>query len=167
MLTLRSGPLLSVDRARLGGGVRRSFRQWLTPERSSSPQGSSRCKILIARLARGQQSLSCRYPATFVSRREVTYQFVPSKRWPLSGNSKGRRYGVEVPLSTIPAGIIVPTFPQRSPPRLLTAAAAVVWNQRPDRRIRRALLHLQYSYAPPFGPAILVTQGTLSPFAAL
>jgi hypothetical protein len=34
------------------------------------------------------------------------------------------------------------------------------------RRLRRALLHLQYSYASPFGPAILVTQGTLSPFAA-
>ncbi len=29
---------------------------------------------------------------------------------------------------------------------------------RADRRTRRALLHLSYSYAPPFGPAILVTQ---------
>jgi hypothetical protein len=28
----------------------------------------------------------------------------------------------------------------------------------PDRRPRRALLHLSYSYAAPFGPAILVTQ---------
>jgi hypothetical protein len=28
----------------------------------------------------------------------------------------------------------------------------------PDRRTRRALLHLSYSCAPPFGPAILVTQ---------
>jgi len=50
------------------------------PERSSSPQRSSRCN--------GQQSLSCRHPATFVSRREATYRFVPSKRWPLSSNSR-------------------------------------------------------------------------------
>src|SRR5882762_4287942 len=35
---------------------------------------------------------------------------------------------------------------------------AVAWDQRPDRRTRRALLHLQYSCAAPFGPAILVTQ---------
>src|SRR5215510_4363499 len=40
---------------------------------------------------------------------------------------------------------------------------AVVWNQRPDRRIRRVLLHLQYSYAAPFGPALLVTQSTRYP----
>ena len=50
------------------------------PERSSSPQRSSRCN--------GQQSLSCRHPVTFVSRREATYRFVPSKRWPLSSNSR-------------------------------------------------------------------------------
>jgi hypothetical protein len=35
----------------------------------------------------------------------------------------------------------------------------------PNRRIRRVLLHLQYSYAAPFGPALLVTQGTHSPWA--
>ena len=35
---------------------------------------------------------------------------------------------------------------------------AVAWDQRPDRRTRRAFLHLPYSCAPPFGPAILVTQ---------
>jgi hypothetical protein len=40
---------------------------------------------------------------------------------------------------------------------------AVVWNRRPDRRIRRVLLHLQYRYAAPSGPALLVTQGTPSP----
>src|SRR5215510_1025213 len=34
----------------------------------------------------------------------------------------------------------------------------VVWDQRPDRRTRRALLHLQYSCATPCGPAMLVTQ---------
>jgi hypothetical protein len=37
---------------------------------------------------------------------------------------------------------------------------AVAWDRRADRRTRRTLLHLQYSYAAPFGPAILVTQGT-------
>jgi len=40
------------------------------------------------------------------------------------------------PLSTIPAGIIVPTFPRRSPPRLLTAAArgglgSATWSPNP------------------------------------
>src|SRR5262245_56925223 len=40
---------------------------------------------------------------------------------------------------------------------------AVAWDQRPDHRTRRALLHLQYSCAAPCGPAMLVTQGTLRP----
>jgi hypothetical protein len=34
----------------------------------------------------------------------------------------------------------------------------VAWDQRPDRRTRRAFLHLPYSCASPCGPAILVTQ---------
>src|ERR1700681_3524054 len=44
---------------------------------------------------------------------------------PLKGVKIGRRYGVkfERRLTTVPAGIIVPTFPQRSPPWLLTKAA--------------------------------------------
>ena len=46
MLTLRSGPLLSVDRARLGGGVRRSFRQWLTPSETSEPHFEPRATRL-------------------------------------------------------------------------------------------------------------------------
>ena len=46
------------------------------------------------------------------------------------------------PLSTVPAGIIVPAFPQRSPPRLLTAAACGGLGSAPDCRTRRALLHL-------------------------
>ncbi len=33
---------------------------------------------------------------------------------------------------------------------------AVAWDPRPDRRTRRALLHLKYSCAAPFGPAMLV-----------
>src|SRR5204863_3493333 len=57
----------------------------------------------------------------------------------------------------MPAGIIVPAFPQRSPPRRLTAAARGGLRSAPDRRTRRALLHLSYSCASPFGPAILVT----------
>jgi hypothetical protein len=63
------------------------------------------------------------------------------------------------PLSTLPAGIIVPAFPRRSPPRLLTAAARGGLGSAPDCRTRRALLHLSYSYAPPCGPAMLVTHG--------
>jgi hypothetical protein len=53
---------------------------------------------------------------------------------------------------------LVPTFPQRSPPSLLTTAACGGLRSTPDCRPRRALLHLSYSYAPPCGPALLVTQ---------
>src|ERR1035437_9413090 len=54
----------------------------------------------------------------------------------------------------------VPTFPQRSPPSLMTTAACGGLRPKPDFRPRRALLHLSYSCAPPFGPAMLVTHGT-------
>src|SRR3974390_2986422 len=53
---------------------------------------------------------------------------------------------------------LVPTFPQRSPPLLLTTAACGGLKSAPDCRPRRTSLHLSYSYAAPFGPAILVTQ---------
>src|SRR5256885_5389911 len=53
---------------------------------------------------------------------------------------------------------LVPTFPQRSPPLLLTTAACGGLRSAPDCRPRRTFLHLSYSYATPFGPAILVTQ---------
>src|ERR1700726_3576133 len=46
----------------------------------------------------------------------------------------------------------VPTFPQRSPPSLLTTAACGGLRSTPDCRPRRALLHLSYSCAWPFGP---------------
>src|ERR1700686_4325518 len=52
----------------------------------------------------------------------------------------------------------VPTFPQRSPPRLLATAACGGLRSTPDCRPRRTYLHLSYSYAAPFGPALLVTQ---------
>ena len=52
----------------------------------------------------------------------------------------------------------VPTFPQRSPPLLLTTAACGGLRSTPDCRPRRAHLHLSYSCAWPFGPATLVTQ---------
>ena len=53
---------------------------------------------------------------------------------------------------------LVSTFPQRSPPLLLTTAACGGLRSAPDCRPRRAFLHLSYSYAPPCGPALLVTQ---------
>src|SRR6516225_4141186 len=53
---------------------------------------------------------------------------------------------------------LVPTFPQRSLPLLLTTAACGGLRSAPDCRPRRAFLHLSYSYATPFGPAVLVTQ---------
>src|ERR1700720_3121245 len=52
----------------------------------------------------------------------------------------------------------VPTFPQRSPPSLLTTAACGGLRSTPDCRPRRTSLHLSYSCATPCGPAILVTQ---------
>ena len=61
------------------------------------------------------------------------------------------------PLSTLPAGIIVPAFPQRSPPSLFTTAVCGGLGSVPDDRTRRALLHLSYSCISPFGPAIFVT----------
>src|SRR5215471_8895034 len=60
----------------------------------------------------------------------------------------------------------VPTFPQRSPPSLLTTAACGGLRSAPDCRPRRTSLHLPYSYAAPFGPAILVTQDPNSDIAA-
>ncbi len=53
---------------------------------------------------------------------------------------------------------LVPTFPQRSPPSLLTTAACGGLRSAPDRRTRRTFLHLSYSCAAPFGSALLVTQ---------
>src|ERR1700737_3161498 len=53
---------------------------------------------------------------------------------------------------------LVPTFPQRSPPSLLTTAACSGLRSAPDCRPRRTFLHLSYSYASPCGPALLVTQ---------
>src|SRR6202049_3764086 len=54
---------------------------------------------------------------------------------------------------------LVPAFPQRSPPSLLTTAACSGLRPEPDCRPRRTFLHLSYSCASPFGPAILVTHG--------
>jgi hypothetical protein len=43
------------------------------------------------------------------------------------------------------------------PELLLTTAACGGWRSTPDRRPRRTFVHLSYSCATPFGPAILVT----------
>src|SRR5947207_3263968 len=56
-------------------------------------------------------------------------------------------------------------FPQRSPPWLLTKAACGGLRSAPDCRTRRTYLHLSYSYAAPFGPALLVTQDPLRSLA--
>ena len=48
---------------------------------------------------------------------------------------------------------LVPAFPQRSPPWLLTTAACGGLRSAPDCRTRRALPHLSYSCASPCGPA--------------
>src|SRR5437016_8333613 len=51
----------------------------------------------------------------------------------------------------------VPTFPQRSPPSLLTTAARGGLRPAPDCRPRRALLHLSYSSAPSYSDGAFVT----------
>src|SRR5690242_16527113 len=53
----------------------------------------------------------------------------------------------------------VPTFPQRSPPSLLTTAARGGLRPAPDCRPRRALLHLSYSSAPLHADGAFVTHG--------
>src|ERR1039458_7898064 len=45
---------------------------------------------------------------------------------------------------------LVPAFPQRSPPSLLTTAACGGLGSTPDCRHRRVLLHLSYSSAPSY-----------------
>src|SRR6266567_4142954 len=52
---------------------------------------------------------------------------------------------------------LVPAFPQRSPPSLLTTAACGGLRPEPDCRPRRALLHLSYSSAPPYSCGAFVT----------
>src|SRR5215470_6456165 len=54
----------------------------------------------------------------------------------------------------------VPTFPQRSPPSLLTTAARGGLRPAPDCRPRRALLHLSYSCAPPQWTALVTHDPT-------
>src|SRR5262249_16093009 len=51
----------------------------------------------------------------------------------------------------------VPTFPQRSPPSLLTTAACGGLRPAPDCRPRRALLHLSYSSALSYSDSAFVT----------
>src|SRR5205823_15005195 len=86
---------------------------------------------------------------------------VQSNRVSASATLRRNSYFVRLrsPLSTVPAGIIAPAFPQRSPPRHLAAAACGGLRPAPDCRTRRALLHLSYSYAPPVLMAALVSHG--------
>jgi hypothetical protein len=49
--------------------------------------------------------------------------------------------------SILPAGIIAPTFLQLHHHCFRRQQLAVTWDQRPDRRTRRAFLQLSYSYA--------------------
>src|SRR5690348_1767377 len=58
----------------------------------------------------------------------------------------------------------VPTFPQRSPPSLLTTAARGGLRPAPDCRPRRALLHLSYSSAPSYPVSAFVTHNPFRTF---
>src|SRR5262249_5907521 len=57
----------------------------------------------------------------------------------------------------------VPTFPQRSPPSLLTTAACGGLRPAPDCRPRRALLHLSYSSALSYSDSAFVTHAPFPP----
>src|SRR5262245_16914800 len=56
----------------------------------------------------------------------------------------------------------IPTFPQRSPPSLLTTAACGGLRPAPDCRSRRALLHLSYSSAPQYSDGAFVTHAPIA-----
>jgi hypothetical protein len=72
-----------------------------------------------------------------------------------------KRFGAMIASLNLACRNPVPAFPQRSPPLLLTTAACGGLRSAPDCRPRRTFLHLSYSYATPFGPAILVTHDPL------
>src|ERR1700719_4317041 len=61
------------------------------------------------------------------------------------------------PLSTLPDGIMSRLFRNAHHHGLTTATCGGL-RSTPDCRTRRVLLHLSYSCASPFGPALLVTQ---------
>ena len=61
----------------------------------------------------------------------------------------------------------VPTFPQRSPPSLLTTAACGGLRPAPDCRPRRALLHLSYSSAPSYSDGAFVTHAPQPTFGSV
>src|SRR5262249_22292407 len=58
----------------------------------------------------------------------------------------------------------VPTFPQRSPPSLLTTAACGGLRPAPDCRPRRALLHLSYGSALSYSDSAFVTHAPMPTF---
>src|SRR5215470_13076404 len=60
-----------------------------------------------------------------------------------------------------------PVFSATFTTKLLIPAACGGLRSTPDCRSRRANLHLSYSYAPPCGPAVLVTQGPTLPTRAV
>ena len=59
---------------------------------------------------------------------------------------------------------LVPTFPQRSPPSLLTTAACGGLRPAPDCRSRRALLHFLCSSAPSYSEDAFVTRDPFRTF---
>src|SRR5262249_4317463 len=62
---------------------------------------------------------------------------------------------------------LVPAFPQRSPPSLLTTAACGGLRPAPDCRPRRALLHLSYSSALSYSDSAFVTHAPLPTFVLI
>ena len=144
------------------------------PRRYSRPRGWSRLRLLPSRFRRDRAQV-----LTFRTKAWSSFA-PPTCRMPL-GQSQGiprahpggrvtprfwhrlnrfRHFcGGSLALASLDRACrnLVPAFPQRSPPRLLTAAACGGLRSAPDCRTRRALLHLSYSCASPVLMTVLVT----------
>jgi hypothetical protein len=96
-------------------------------------------------------------PSQDIARARLAGRVTPRFRHRLSAFDASAAVRFRSPSSISPAGLQSEPWLQRSPPRLLTAAACSGLSSAPDRRARRALLHLSLSCASRCGPAMLVT----------
>src|SRR5215471_11657983 len=144
------------------------------PRRYSRPRGWSRLQLLPSRPRRDRAQVltfrttawssfappTCRMP---LGQSQASPELIPEEGSPPRFWHRLNRFrhfcGGSLALASLDRACwdLVPAFPQRSPPRLLTAAACGGLRSAPDRRTRRALLHLSYSCAPPILASALVT----------
>ena len=144
-----------------------------TPRRYSRPHGWSRLLLLPSRLRRGRAQVltfrtkawssfappTCRMP---LGQSQASPELIPEDASPpgFDITFRFRHFcSGSLALASLDRACrnLVPAFPQRSPPRLLPAAACGGLRSAPDHRTRRALLHLSYSCAPQITHTALVT----------